>query len=117
MPQDTYSQLVNSRIGSLIAGPVGLPQPVELDRYSPGRPVIAGEVLLGAASGSRLVGPIAGVLSSVGAAVRTELRDEVRDAVGEVGLDAAVWNPEAPTEARFASSSSRPSAGLRGRAA
>ena len=35
MPQDTYSQLVNSRIGSLIAGPVGLPQPVELDRYSP----------------------------------------------------------------------------------
>jgi 3-oxoacyl-[acyl-carrier protein] reductase len=101
MPQDRYSQIVNSRIGGLIAGPVGLPQPVELDRYSPGQPVIAGEVLLGAAPGSRLVGPVAGVLASVGAYVRTELRDEVRDAAGEAGLDASVWNSDAPADARF----------------
>jgi 3-oxoacyl-[acyl-carrier protein] reductase len=101
MPHDTYSQLVNSRIGGLIAGPVGLPRPVELDRYSPGQPVITGEVLLGAAPGSRLAGPVAGVLASVGAAVRTELRDEVRDAVGAAGLDAAVWNPETPPDSRF----------------
>ena len=101
MPHDTYSQLVNSRIGGLIAGPVGLPRPVELDRYSPGQPVITGEVLLGAAPGSRLAGPVAGVLASVGAAVRTELRDEVRDAVGAAGLDAAVWNPETPADSRF----------------
>ncbi len=98
---DRYSQLVNSRLGGIIAGGVGLPQPVELDRYSPGQPVVTGEVLLGAATGGRLVGPIAAVLASVGAAVRTELRDDVRDAVGEAGLDASVWNPDAPADARF----------------
>ncbi len=64
---DRYSQLVNSRIGGFIAGNVGLPQPVELDRYKEGEPVISGEVLLGAAPGGRLVGPIAKVLASVGA--------------------------------------------------
>ena len=101
MPDDRYSQLVNSRIGGLIAGNVGLPQPVELDRYSPGDPVVRGEVLLGAAAGSRLVGAVARVLASAGAAARTELRDEVRDAAGEAGLAAAVWNPEAPADARF----------------
>jgi 3-oxoacyl-[acyl-carrier protein] reductase len=95
---DRYSQLVNSRIGGLIAGPVGLPQPVELDRYEPGQPVVSGEVLLGAAPGSRLAGPIARVLASVGAAVRTELRDDVRDAAGDAGLDAGVWNPDASTD-------------------
>jgi 3-oxoacyl-[acyl-carrier protein] reductase len=98
---DRYSQLVNSRIGGVIAGGVGLPQPVELDRYEPGQPVVSGEVLLGAAPGGRLAEPVAGVLASVGAAVRTELRDDVRGAAGEAGLDASVWNPEAPADARF----------------
>jgi 3-oxoacyl-[acyl-carrier protein] reductase len=98
---DRYSQLVNSRVGGIIAGGVGLPQPVELDRYEPGQPVVSGEVLLGAAPGGRMAGPVAGVLASVGAAVRTELRDEVRDAAGEAGLDASVWNPEAPADAHF----------------
>jgi len=101
MPEDRYSQIVNSRIGGLIAGPVGLPQPVELDRWEPGQPVIRGEVLLGAAPGSRLVGAVAGVLASVGASTRTKLRDEVRDAAGVAGLDAAVWNPDAPADAKF----------------
>jgi 3-oxoacyl-[acyl-carrier protein] reductase len=101
MPDDRYSQLVNSRIGGIIAGGVGLPQPVELDRYEPGQPVVHGEVLLGAAPGGRLTGPIAAVLASIGAAARTELRDDVRHAAGEAGLDASVWNPEAPADARF----------------
>jgi 3-oxoacyl-[acyl-carrier protein] reductase len=101
MPDDRYSQLVNSRIGGLIAGNVGLPQPVELDRYSPGDPVVRGEVLLGAAPGGRLGGSVARVLASAGASVRTELRDEVRDAASSAGLDATVWNPDAPADARF----------------
>ena len=101
MPDDRYSQLVNSRLGGLIAGNVGLPQPVELDRYSPGQQVIQGEVLLGAAPGGRLVGSVARVLASAGATARTELRDAVRDAASTAGLDAAVWNPEVPADARF----------------
>lgn len=101
MPSDLYSQVVNSRIGSLLAGNVGLPQPVELDRFRPGDPVVSGEVLLGAAPGSTLVGAAARVLAGAGATVRTELEGEVRSAAGEAGLDAAVWNPDAPADALF----------------
>jgi len=101
MPTDRYSQIVNSRIGGLVAGPVGLPQPVELDRFEPGQPVISGEVLLGAAPGARLADPVAHALAGAGATVRTPLTDVVRAAAGNAGLDAAVWNPDAPAEARF----------------
>ena len=66
---DRYSQLVRTPIGKLVAGQVGLPQPVELERYAPGQPVISGTVLFGAAAGSRLSEPVSGVLKSVGAAV------------------------------------------------
>jgi 3-oxoacyl-[acyl-carrier protein] reductase len=98
---DRYSQLVNNPVGSWVAGSLGLPKPVELDRYEPGQPIISGEVLLGAAPGGRLSGAVARTLASAGASTRTELNDEVRAAAGEAGLDAAVWNPEAPTEAVF----------------
>ena len=101
MPQDLYSQVVNSRVGGLVAGNVGLPQPVELDRYEPGQPVVSGEVLLGAAPGGRLAGPIAKVLAKAGADVRTPLEGEAREAAGAAGLDAGVWNPDAPAATRF----------------
>ncbi|MEJ7876873.1 MAG: 3-oxoacyl-ACP reductase [Solirubrobacterales bacterium] len=101
MPQDFYSQVVNSRIGGLVAENVGLPQPVELDRYEPGEPLIEGEVLLGAALGGRLAGPAARVLAGAGASVRTELEGEVRAAAGDAGLDAGVWNPDAAADVSF----------------
>jgi 3-oxoacyl-[acyl-carrier protein] reductase len=94
---DRYSQLINTPVGRLVAKNVGLPQPVELDRWTPGSPVIAGEVLLGAAPGGRLAPPLARVLADVGATVRTSL-DEVRSAAGEAGLNAGVWNPDAAGE-------------------
>ncbi len=101
MPEDLYSQVVNSRIGGFVAGNVGLPQPVDLDRYEPGEPLIEGEVLLGAAPGGRLSGLVARVLAGAGAIVRTELEGEVRAAAGEAGLDAGVWNPDVADETRF----------------
>jgi len=101
VPEDLYSQIVNSRIGGLVAGNVGLPQPVELDRYEKGEPLIEGEVLLGAAPGGRLSGSIARVLAGAGASVRTELESEVRVAAGEAGLDAGIWNPDAGADTRF----------------
>jgi 3-oxoacyl-[acyl-carrier protein] reductase len=101
MPEDLYSQVVNSRIGGFVAGNVGLPQPVDLDRYEPGEPLIEGEVLLGAAPGGRLSGAVARVLAGAGASVRTELEGEVRAAAGEAGLDAGVWNPDVTDETRF----------------
>jgi 3-oxoacyl-[acyl-carrier protein] reductase len=98
---DRYTQLVNSRIGGFIAGNVGLPKPVELDRYEPGEPLIDGEVLLGAAPGSRLAAAIAGVLADAEVAVRTELDGDARAAVGDANVDAAIWNPDAPGDERF----------------
>jgi len=101
MPEDLYSRVVNSGIGGFVAGNVGLPQPVDLDRYEKGEPLIDGEVLLGAAPGGRLAGSIARVLAGAGVSAKTELEGEVRSAAGESGLDAGVFNPEAAGDARF----------------
>jgi 3-oxoacyl-[acyl-carrier protein] reductase len=48
---DRYSQIVNAPVLSTVARQVGLPQPVDLDRWQPGNPVVAGPVLSGAAPG------------------------------------------------------------------
>jgi len=62
---DRYSQVVNAPVVSTIAKQLGLPQPVALDRYQPGQPVVAGPVLSGAAPAGRLSKPIAAILDSV----------------------------------------------------
>ena len=46
---DRYSQVVNAPLVGTIAKQLGLPQPVALDRYEEGQPVVAGPVLTGAA--------------------------------------------------------------------
>jgi 3-oxoacyl-[acyl-carrier protein] reductase len=51
---DRYSQVVNAPVVSAVARQLGLPQPVTLDRYQPGAPVVSGRVLSGAAPGGRL---------------------------------------------------------------
>lgn len=91
---DRYQQLVNTPIGRIVSKQVGLPQPVKLERYQPGQPVIAGPVLLGAATGSRLAGAIARVLAQIAAPTHTPLHDEVRQAAADAGLDAAIFNPD-----------------------
>ena len=101
MPSDRYSQLVNNPVGGVIAKNLGLPQPVDLDRYEPGQPVIDGKVLLGAAPGSRLTESIARELALAEAVVDTPLDEEVRGAAAAGDLDAGVWNPEAASGERF----------------
>jgi 3-oxoacyl-[acyl-carrier protein] reductase len=64
---DRYSQLVNAPVVSAVARQLGLPQPVELDRYRPGAPVVAGPVLLGGAPGGRLAKPLAAFLDRIAA--------------------------------------------------
>ncbi len=51
---DRYSQIVNAPVVSTVAKQLGLPQPVSLDRYKAGDPVVSGPVLTGAAPGGRL---------------------------------------------------------------
>jgi 3-oxoacyl-[acyl-carrier protein] reductase len=64
---DRYSQLVNAPVISTVAKQVGLPQPVALDRYKPGAPVVSGPVLSGAAPGGRLQRAVASLLDQIGA--------------------------------------------------
>jgi 3-oxoacyl-[acyl-carrier protein] reductase len=64
---DRYAQLVNAPVVSTIARQVGLPRPVELDRFRPGAPVISGPVLSGAAPGGRLAKPVRALLDGIGA--------------------------------------------------
>jgi 3-oxoacyl-[acyl-carrier protein] reductase len=62
---DRYSQLVNAPVVGTVAKQLGLPQPVSLDRYQPGQPVVAGPVLSGAAPEGRLGKQVAAILDSV----------------------------------------------------
>ena len=62
---DRYSRVVNAPVVSTIARQLGLPRPVELDRYRPGAPVLSGPVLSGAAPGGRLGKELAGFLDRI----------------------------------------------------
>jgi len=64
---DRYSQLVNAPVLSTVAKQVGLPQPVDLDRWQSGSPVVAGPVLSGAAPGGKLERSLKKVLDDIGA--------------------------------------------------
>jgi 3-oxoacyl-[acyl-carrier protein] reductase len=102
MPADTYGTVVNSPVGRFVAKRAGLPRPVELERHSPGDPVIRGRVLLGAAPGAaRLTEALARILHDAGADTATSLEEPVRSAAAAARLDAAVFNPDAPGEQRF----------------
>jgi 3-oxoacyl-[acyl-carrier protein] reductase len=69
---DRYSQLINTPVGKLVAKQVGLPSPVSLERYTPGAPLIAGRVLLGAAPGGRLAEPVERLLAGAHVTVDRE---------------------------------------------
>jgi 3-oxoacyl-[acyl-carrier protein] reductase len=62
---DRYSQVVNAPLVGTLAKQLGLPQPVSLDRYAEGQPVVAGPVLYDGAPAGRLGKAIAGVLDSI----------------------------------------------------
>ncbi|HVV91841.1 MAG TPA: 3-oxoacyl-ACP reductase [Hyphomicrobiales bacterium] len=64
---DRYSRIVNAPVLSTVAKQLGLPQPVDLDRYKPGAPVVAGPVLSGAAPGGKLERALKKVLDDIGA--------------------------------------------------
>jgi 3-oxoacyl-[acyl-carrier protein] reductase len=66
---DRYQQLIDTPVGKILAKQVGLPQPVKLDRYEPGQPVVDGPVLFGAPPGARVAPAIAEVLRAIGAEV------------------------------------------------
>jgi 3-oxoacyl-[acyl-carrier protein] reductase len=95
---DRYQQLVNTPIGKIVSKQIGLPNPVSLERYERGQPVINGPVLLGAAPGGRLAGATAKVLAAIEAEVHTPMQQDVRSAAADAGLEAKLFNPDAAPE-------------------
>jgi 3-oxoacyl-[acyl-carrier protein] reductase len=95
---DRYQQLVNTPIGKIVSKQIGLPNPVKLERYERGQPVVSGPVLLGAAPGGRLAGATAKVLAAIEAEVHTPMLQDVRTAAADAGLEAKVWAPDAAPE-------------------
>ncbi len=93
---DRYSQLVNLPVAGGVAKRIGLPQPVALER-GPGE--LSGRVLLGGAG--RMAEAAARVLAGLDVDAATALDDPVREHAANAGLDAAVFNPEAPADQRF----------------
>ncbi|MER7015181.1 3-oxoacyl-ACP reductase [Saccharopolyspora sp. NPDC000359] len=66
---DRYQQFTSSALGRQVVKRLGLPAPTPLRRYRPGDPVVAGPVLLGAATGSRLVDAVEATAGEVQAQV------------------------------------------------
>jgi 3-oxoacyl-[acyl-carrier protein] reductase len=62
---DRYTTIVNAPVVSRIAGQIGLPRPVALERYAPGQPVISGRVLSGAAPGGRIEPSVKSLLDEI----------------------------------------------------
>jgi 3-oxoacyl-[acyl-carrier protein] reductase len=93
---DLYSQLVSMPVAGTVAKRIGLPRPVELER-GPGE--MSGRALLGGAG--RMAEAAARVLAALGVDAATALDDPVREHAANAGLDAAVFNPEAPADQRF----------------
>lgn len=73
---DRYHRIANSGLGGRVVKTIGLPQPAEIERHEPGKPVVDGPVLLGAAEGGRLTEPLRAVLRSIGAHVVGESEPE-----------------------------------------
>jgi 3-oxoacyl-[acyl-carrier protein] reductase len=92
---DRYSQLVKLPVAGTVAKRIGLPQPLALERGGE----FNGRVLLGGAG--RVAEAAARVLADMGADAATALDDPVRAHAAAAGLDAAVFNPEAPADRTF----------------
>jgi len=74
--RDRYHRIANSGLGGRVVKGLGLPQPVAIERHEPGKPVVDGPVLLGAAEGGRLEQALLEVLRSIGAHVVSEAEPE-----------------------------------------
>ena len=72
---DLYQGLAQSFVGQIVVKNLGLPDPPKLQRWSDGRPLVDGIVLLGGEDGGRLAEPVALALGSLDVTVERETAD------------------------------------------
>ena len=82
---DTYSDLVNSKVGKQVASRLGLPRPVRLRRYAPGQPLVPGPVLVAGVGDGPLAARAADLLRGDAIDIIPVVADGQR--VGAVVLD------------------------------
>ncbi|WP_296236788.1 3-oxoacyl-ACP reductase [Psychrobacter sp. UBA5136] len=87
---DRYGDFVQSTIGRKVAKNLGLPMPVELDRFDSGQPSVRGSVLVGRANGDNtaISESVARILSDLHADVFVNSSDDVKDALADAGVKA-----------------------------
>lgn len=69
---DHYSKLTQSGLGKTVAKNLGLPTPVQLQRYEQGQPILCGEVAVAGADGAKFESDILAVLSALEAKITTK---------------------------------------------
>ncbi len=97
---DQYQTFAKSPIGKFVIKNLGLPSPIELDRFESPTPVIKGAVLLGAAPNSCLSESIAQVLSNIHANSYAGNNTELQQAAAKAGLNLSAFN-EGDKESKF----------------
>ena len=97
---DQYQAFAKSPIGKFVIKNLGLPSPIQLDRFESATPVIKGAVLVGAAPSSTLSDSIAQVLSNVHANGYAGNNAELQQAAAKSGLTLNAFN-EGDKESKF----------------
>ncbi|OTG82966.1 3-oxoacyl-ACP reductase [Acinetobacter sp. ANC 4648] len=97
---DQYQAFSKSPIGKFVIKNLGLPSPLELDRFESATPVLKGAALFGAAPNSIFSGAIAQVLSNIHANSYAGNNAELQQAAAKVGLTVNAFN-EGDKESKF----------------
>ena len=87
---DRYGDFVQSSIGKKVAKNLGLPMPVDLDRFDSGQPLVRGSVLVGRANGgdNAVSASVARILSELHTEIFVNSGDDVKDTLSDAGVKA-----------------------------
>ncbi|MEC7120660.1 MAG: 3-oxoacyl-ACP reductase [Pseudomonadota bacterium] len=97
---DRYQAFANSAFGQLLVKNLGLPMPIDLERFDATKPVISGAVLLGAAPNSTLSAAISDVLAAIHADTYAGNNAELQQTAAQAGLNLRAFNA-GDKESRF----------------
>lgn len=97
---DQYQAFAKSPIGKFVIKNLGLPSPIQLERFESATPVVKGAVLFGAAPKGHFTSEIAQVLSNIHANTYTGNNVELQQAAAKSGLNVGAFN-EGDKESKF----------------
>ena len=98
--KDSYLDFANSAVGARLAGALGLPKPLVLERYRPGQPASRGRCCSAAAANPQLLEALAATFKSMGAQTLAHARlPQWMPLANKAGLMTGRWGvDDAPGE-------------------